>query len=710
MVVAAHQVTRALPLTWLRAPLVALAEARGHVLPLAAMAQAVGVGAWFAWPSEPGRLLYAAVLALAAAGLVLMVTAPETGRAPGALLLALALGFIGAGARAWWQQAPMLGFRYYGPVEGRIVEIDRSGSDALRLTLDRVVLRDMAPGATPRKVRVSLHGRQPWLVPSPGQVVILTAHLDAPQGPAEPGGFDFRRMAWFDRLGAIGYTATPVLLLEAPGWYDQWIGQLRMRLSARIRAEIPGEAGAFAAGAMTGDRSGISQATVAALRDSSLAHILAISGMNMAFLIGFVFALFRGGIACLPWLALRVNAKKGAAVLSFFVALFYLLLSGANVATERAFLMITVVLGAVLLDRRALTLRTAALAGALLLALRPESLLEPGFQMSFAATLALIAGFGALDRLMAAMPWPRIARPLLTLVASSAIGGLATAPYAAAHFNRFADLGLLANLLTVPVMGVLIMPMGALAVLAAPFGLAWLPLWLMGLGSEWTLLVAYRVAAMEGAVTSVAAPAGWGLPAFTLGAGWLVFWPGRARLAGLVPMALALALWGAGGRPGLLVSADGRLAGLMGAEGRALSRAGGGGFVARNWLENDGDLAAPEQAALRAGFSGPKAAQRFTFAGIPGVILSGETGAAGLAQACAAARLVIMDRPAANPPPGCLPVDGAFLARTGALAITAGPAGPVVTASHGRGRIWEEPASGAEDLERLGAILAAPSQ
>ena len=125
--------------------------------------------------------------------------------------------------------------------------------------------------------------------------------------------------------------------------------------------------------------------------------MLAISGMNMAFLTGFVFALFRYGLALIPYVALRVNTKKVAAVVSLAVALFYLLLSGANVATERAFIMISVVLGAVLLDRRALSLRSVALSAVVLLALRPESLLDAGFQMSFAATTALIAGFGALE-------------------------------------------------------------------------------------------------------------------------------------------------------------------------------------------------------------------------------------------------------------------------------------------------------------------------
>ena len=691
MAVLSHPITgaagrlRDLPLI----PLLALDAARGQLLPLAAVLFASGAGIWFALPWEPGRAFYLVILGLALACGFLWRLGPDLGRPLAAGAFALLAGVLAAGIRAEMQAAPMLSFRYYGPIEGRIVEIDRSGSDAVRLTLDRVVLREMDPDRTPLRVRISLQGGQSFLDPAPGQLVILTGHLSPPDTAAEPGGFDFRRMAWFDRLGGVGYTLKPVLLLEPPGPAEAWIGRLRVTLSAAIRAQIPGQAGAFAAGAMTGDRSAITQDTVEALRDSSLAHILAISGMNMAFLAAFVFALIRGGIALVPPVALRVNAKKVSAVLSFFVALFYLMLSGANVATERAFLMITVMLGAILLDRRAMSLRSVAISALILLALRPESLLEPGFQMSFAATIGLISGFRALDRAVALAEWPRWTVPVFTLVASSLIGGFATAPFAAAHFNRFADYGLIANLLTVPAMGILIMPMGVIAFLLAPLGLSALPLWLMGLGAEWTLIVAHRVAAMEGAVTAIPAPPVWALPVLSLGAMWLVLWPGRARLAGLVPVLVTLALWTQAPRPAGLISGDGRLAGVMGAEGRALSSGRGGGFAARNWLENDGDLAAQTKAATRPGFDGPAHARAFRIGGLKGVVLSGKAGLAELPAACAAADFVVLSVKPEAPPAGCHVIGPDLLGQTGALSLWPRPDGQVlVMTARAGGRLW----------------------
>jgi competence protein ComEC len=165
-------------------------------------------------------------------------------------------------------------------------------------------------------VRVSLHGTQGYLDPQPGLTVILTGHLSPPEGPVEPGAFDFRRMAWFDGLGAVGYTRTPALVLAPPepASFGMAIFRLRMAISAHVRAAIPGEPGGFVAAILTGDRSGIARETTDALRGSNLAHLLAISGLHMGLLTGFVFAALRYGIALIPPLALRLSSKKLAAI------------------------------------------------------------------------------------------------------------------------------------------------------------------------------------------------------------------------------------------------------------------------------------------------------------------------------------------------------------------------------------------------------------
>lgn len=673
-------------------PLQALAALRETLFPWVPLILGCGIGLWFALPEEPMAWTYGGAAGLCLLSGLILWRGPDLTQPVAAAVLCLTLGWLACGVRLWAVQAPMLEFRYFGPVTGRVVEIDRSQSDAIRITLDHVWLDRVAPEARPHKLRISLRAAEPGHVPSPGEVVMVTAALAAPEGPVEPGAFDFRRMAFFARLGAVGYSTAPVMLWQPPEPGARPVDRLRSHLSAAMMAAMPSQAGAFAAGAMTGDRSGITQDTVQALRDSSLAHLLAISGMNLAFLIGFVFALIRYGVALLPWLALRVNSKKMAAVVSLGVAAFYLALSGANVATERAFIMVSVMLGAVLLDRKALTLRSVAIAGVILLLWQPEALLEPGFQMSFAATVALIAGFREVDRLVLVRRLPGWARPVFTLVLSSLVGGLATAPYAAAHFNRFNDYGLIANLLTVPVMGAVVMPAGAVAALLAPLGLAALPLWVMERGAAWILMIAHWVAGWEGSVTAIPSPVPGVLGLVTLAGAVLILWRGWWRLLAFGPAVAALALWVWGGRPDLLISSDGALVGVMGPEGRALSAPRGAGFAARNWLENDGDLAAQGQAAARIGMVGPEGARLFRLGDLRGIALKGRGAVDRVADACAGHDLVVIAADVPSPPQGCLLLDRSRLRDSGALALDLRGGQIVVRRTTDQRRAWSAPA------------------
>ncbi|MCC5988349.1 MAG: ComEC/Rec2 family competence protein [Pararhodobacter sp.] len=667
-------------------PLQALAAARGRLFPFVPVFMALGIGLYFTMPQEPGM---AGFVTLATAAALLVPAAMAGPQAVRPLFAALALVLAGLLLAAWRAHsvaAPVLEWRYYGPIEGRIVAIDRSVSDALRLTLDRVVLHDVATERLPARVRVSLHGGAPDIEPVPGLRVVLTGHLGPPGGPVEPGGFDFRRLAWFDRLGAVGYTRTPVLAIAPPQPGPALaVTRLRMRMSAALRARLPGETGGFVAAILTGDRSGVGQGTTEALRRANLAHLLAISGLHMGLLTAAVYGALRLALAMVPYLALRLPIHKLAALGALAAAGFYLLLSGGNVATQRAFVMAAVMLGAILLDRRAISLNSVALAAVLILAWRPETLLSPGFQMSFAATVALVAVFGLLrerrQRLAEAQPrryrrqalWHRLAQGLGGVVLCSLVAGLATAPVAAAHFNRIVEYGLLANVLSVPLMGALVMPAAVLSAALWPLGLEGAGLWLMAQGTRWILGVAHWVAGFEGAVRHVPSPPFWVLPAMALGFLWMILWPGpgRSRLApGALAAGLALAGWWQVERPALLIAESGALVGVMGPEGRALSRPRGEGFTARNWLAADGDSAGQEAAAARAGPNGAPDAGEFTVAGQQFVHLFGRNAAERLAANCAQGVTVILGTSLEVPPEGgCTVIDRRALAQSGALAL-----------------------------------------
>lgn len=636
-----------------------LAQARGRLFPLAPVMLGAGIAVYFGLRWEPPLLALWGALGAGALGL-LAARGLGYALAPlGYALALLALGFGWAGLRAHQVGGPVLDFRYYGAIEGRVVGIDRSASDAVRVTLDRVALDRVPPERVPRRVRVSLHGDQGWTRLEPGMVAILTGHLARPGGPVEPGGFDFRRHAWFLKLGAVGYTRSPVLMLEPPE-PGLSVLALRMALADRVRAGLPGQPGAFAAAVLTGDRSGVNREVLTDLRHSNLAHLLAISGLHMGLLAGFVFGALRLGLALWPRAALDWPIKKIAATGALIAAAGYLALSGGNVATERAFVMVGVALVAVLFDRRALSLRGVALAALIVLAGRPETLLSPGFQMSFAATLALVIAFRWLKDREVPLG-PRWLRPPLMVLITSAVAGAATAPVAALHFNIFSHYGLIANVAAVPLMGTLVVPAGVLAFLLMPVGLEGAGLWLMGLGTRWILAVADTVSGWEGAVRFVPSAPGWVLPVLAGGALWLALWPGRARLAGALVVLVAAFGWATSERPAVLIAEGGALVGVMAAEGRALSRPRGAGFAARVWLENDGDGAGREAASAR---WRPDLGR---IGNIRILHVAGKTGWKSF-SGCTAGDLLVSSVPVPQVP-GCRYFDPETLARTGAVAL-----------------------------------------
>ncbi len=269
----------------------------------------MGIALYFAQAQEPSIYLLQAAGVVASA--IVLAAWRLSGTAASILLAAAALvaaGFAVAGWRAHDVAAPVLDWRYYGPVEGRVVDIDRSASDAVRVTLDQVRLARVRPDETPARVRISLHGDSvEGPEPVPGARVMTTAHISPPGGPVEPGGFDFQRHSWFDQLGGVGYTRVPLMLAEPVGdaGFQLAVFRVRMAVSDYVRGVLPGDIGGFAAAVTAGDRSGMGQGALDALRASNLAHLLAISGLHMGLLTGFVFAVLRFGLVLLPWAALQ---------------------------------------------------------------------------------------------------------------------------------------------------------------------------------------------------------------------------------------------------------------------------------------------------------------------------------------------------------------------------------------------------------------------
>jgi competence protein ComEC len=343
----------------------------------------------------------------------------------------------------------------------------------------------------------------------------------------------------------------------------------------------------------------------------------------------------------------------------------------------------------------------------------PQAVAHPSFQMSFAATLALIAAY---ER---GLPWRANAdsslgartalwggREVVGLILASLVAGLATMPYAAFHFHRLAPYGVLANLLAMPIVSAWVMPAGLLALVAIPFGLDGLLWRLMGDGIGWMIAVALWVAQLPGAVGRIGA---FGIGPLLLGtAGLVVLCLLKSPLRWCGAALIVLASVGAIRTPLLdvLVAADGQAVAVRGSDGRlAIHRSGGDAFSVRAWLAADGDPRLPTDKDLGKGFVCDEA-------GCIGRLADGRLVTRALApdafeEDCRRAAIVVTAREA---PPGCaaFTIDRNLSRRNGAIALKRDGMGFEISAARpsGQDRPWARAVAAAAETR----APAAPPQ
>lgn len=565
----------------------------------APVAIGTGIGLYFALPWEP-PLWPALAAALAGAGLVSWGLYARHGRGarigPELVLLGLILALVGGGMaaaklRTMSVAAPVLEKRIgLLPVSGRIAGIE-DRANGRRITLDHVTIPGLPDAQTPHDVRINLRGHEPLLFA--GEWVQLRAGLGPPPAPAAPGGYDFQREAYFAQLGAVGFAVgrpMPIAPPEGRSYSrtlidsaELWLEQLRYDITTRVRDGVGGEEGAVAAALMTGEQAAISQNVIDAMRNSGLAHLLAVSGFNFVLIAGMLFYIARAAFALIPPLALRFPTKKWAAGVALLGGVGYFAITGDSIATERAFIMVSLVFLAVIADRTPISMRTLAWAATLVLLLQPESLLGASFQLSFAAVAALIAVYEGWGRTAfedvtsgtrdapAARRWLRVTMAYVAgLALTTLIASAATGPLLVYHFNRFATYGLIANLVAVPFTAVAIMPWSLLAFALMPLGFEKIALVPMGWGVAALDWVAKAASSWPGAAITLPAMPAASLVVITLGGLWLCLWRRNWRYVGIPVIAAGLVIAAFSRPPDILVDEDAKL---------MAARAAGGGMM-----------------------------------------------------------------------------------------------------------------------------------
>ncbi len=349
---------------------------------------AIGVACYFALSVEPPFWL-AMFLPVVAGGLLWGVRLRPLAALCSAALFSAALGFAAAIVRADRVAAPVLEKPMSGTLVAEVISAERTEKGALSAVLAPISFAGLVDSERPGKVRLNIRIRDAAL--RPGATVELRARLMPPPEPVLPRGFDFARQAWFEGLGAVGFAYTAPEERAPPSGAAAALTTLRMKIGERIRGVVGGTSGAVAAALINGERASIPDEVSEDLRAAGIYHVLSISGLHMVLFAGSLFWTVRAALALIPGLALRYPIKKWAAFIAILGATFYLTISGAAIATQRAWIMITLMFVAILLDRPALSMRNVALAAIVILLWRPESLVGASFQMSFAAVVALIA-------------------------------------------------------------------------------------------------------------------------------------------------------------------------------------------------------------------------------------------------------------------------------------------------------------------------------
>jgi competence protein ComEC len=475
-------------------------------------------------------------------------------------------------------------------ITGTVQNVHMYDDGKLRLTLRDTMIRGTNP-LNLVNVRVNKFDQMPYV----GDKIEIRAGLMPPPGPSMPGDYDYARQVWFQGLSAVGYGVSALTITERNSDFSAKYSQMRQRMAERIKFQIPGETGTLAAALITGIRGGMPDELAEAMRNAGLAHLLAISGLHMGLLCGVVFYMARLLLSLSAKASLNYPIKKWAAIIAALAGLGYLFISGASIPTIRAFIMVIIVFGDVLTDRKAISLRLVAIAATYILITSPEALIGVSFQMSFAAVVALVIVFERfgndfMNKFRGNAGFrQKILYFIIGSLFTSLIAEVAIAPFALYHFNKVVLFGLLANLIAMPVMGSWVMPWIVVTLVLMPFGLEWLALVPMSWGLEVIMATAYWVSNLPGATMEIPAIDGTALILLVVGALWLGIWRLKWRYLGIPVMIAGVILGATYIQPDILIDNGGKMIGLRGEDNSiSLSKLNASRIVKDRWRQRLG--------------------------------------------------------------------------------------------------------------------------
>ena len=556
---------------------------------------ATGIGIYFALPSEPSKWLTLGLIEFLLLAAFLCRHYPALLRLIGAAAIILA-GFADIQLKTLYMEqkfsAPQSGEVY---IRGQVMSHDTNYRGRQRVVLGN--MENLEGDEIKGRYRLTLPPKEKYF--TVGQCVELVAEVAPVMKANLVGGYQPDRRLFYDGINGSGYVWSGVFEIDcpqAPSWLTRQIDLWRQKVTEKISAQLPPEQASVAAAIITGNRDLMTIMQAFRYRDSGLAHFLSISGLHMSMIAGLMFFAVRLLMALIPPFGLRYNSKRAAAVLALLISTVYLMISGGAVPTQRAYIMLFTVLLAVWFERQAISMRVLALAAMIILFFSPQMLVNISFQLSFAAVVGLIAFYerfgGNLERYLYGNGNNlilRIGRAIIAylagIVIADFVASLATLPFAIYHFNRIAAYTSLANLAAGPIIALIIMPAVLLALLTLPFGLSWLPLQIVGYGTEAVNIITEYISQLPQSVIEVYSFPMWGLLLITCGGLWLCLWQKSWRHLGWVLIVVGSLSLLTVKVPDIIAGDGGKAVAVRDESGKLRLLPGGNRWMKMNWAE-----------------------------------------------------------------------------------------------------------------------------
>lgn len=552
---------------------------------------ALGIGLYFSLPFEPPLTIITTIWLFLLSIRISIKTLPAPLRSTLLILLLFVTGVLCGALRTNLVHTPIIDKPMRSvTVEGIVHNIEplEEGKSS-RIILTHLMIERLSEDKTPVFIRLKLRQDEGIKI---GQRIKALASLNPPSHAVIPGGFDFRRYLYFQRIGSVGFIYNAPEILE-PSHTIFDFSSIRHRIAQRIETILPPRNAAIIEALSVGQKNALSNDDRQAIRDAGLAHMLAISGLHVGLVAGTIFFFIRLALSAFPTIALQYPIKKIAAVIAFLCAVIYMFLAGATIPTQRAVMMTGIVFLAVLTDRSPISLRLVAFSALIILIFKPESLISVSFQMSFAAVTALVYFYDVtrafwIKSYTQSGFFQKLSLYFIGVCTTTVIASIATAPFAHYHFGQVSFIGSVSNLAAVPILAFLIMPAVLLSLLLMPFGVDFIPLYLCKLGSNAILEISYWAAGLPNAVITASSITHTAFIVFIASILFMILWKGWGKLIALPFILLAVIINTQSQKPDILIADTHKIFAFHDGENLYSTTKSAERFTLENWAKHYG--------------------------------------------------------------------------------------------------------------------------